>query len=272
MRPQRVRLALQVLEVVGLGDLGHARRGPPGVDLDAQLADLLLERLLAGGHLVRHAPEHTRQLAEGVVACCDGVEALGSEGRVLDSPRRLDDIANLLDVLELEIVQALLGQAAVDPCAEQDGVEWLGQVVRRPHLDAAHYAPDVLERRDHDHGNVTELLVALDLREGVVAVELRHEDVEQDDVERLGSKRLQCPDAVLGRGDTVTLSLEVAGQEHPVHRVVVDDENGCRSRAHARSCPAACSASATRAYSSSMRATSSATSTRTPTLAIASTS
>jgi hypothetical protein len=56
----------------------------------------------------------------------------------------------------------------------------------------------------------------------------------------------------------VALPLDVAGPEHPVERLVVDDEDGCPSRDQVNSCSAAQSAPSTRAYSSSIRGSSSA--------------
>lgn len=64
----------------------------------------------------------------------------------------------------------------------------------------------------------------------LVAVHFRHEDVEQDDVKWFGSKRLQRLAAVRDGGDKVALPLDVAGPEHTVERLVVDDEDGCLSR------------------------------------------
>src|SRR6266545_3734783 len=267
--PQLVRSALEVPEIVRVGDLGHLLGGPSRVDLDLELADLLLQGLLAGRYLARHAPEDSGEPAEGVIACCDGVDRLGVEGPVLDCRGRVDDVSDLLDVLTLEVVQTLLRQAAVDSCAQEHGVERLGQVVGRAELDAAHHALDVLERRDHDHRNVAQLLVALDPRQSLVAVQLRHQDVEQDDVEGLGAKRLQRPAAVLDGGDAVALPLEVVRQDHAVDLVVVDDEDRCRALAHEA---AACKESATRAYSASIRATCSAAPTRAPVCAVASSS
>jgi hypothetical protein len=67
-------------------------------------------------------------------------------------------------------------------------------------------------------------------------------------------KRLQRPAApVRNGGDKVAVPLDVAGQEHAVERLVVDDEDGCLSRDQVTSCSAARSAPATRAYSSSTR-------------------
>jgi hypothetical protein len=54
-------------------------------------------------------------------------------------------------------------------------------------------------------------------------------------------------------GDKVTLPRDVAGQEHAVERLVVDNEDGCLSRDQVNSCSAARSAPSTRAYPSSIR-------------------
>jgi hypothetical protein len=64
----------------------------------------------------------------------------------------------------------------------------------------------------------------------LVAGHFRHEDVEQNDVEWFGSKRLQRLAAVRDGGDQVALPLDVAGPKHAVERLVVDDEDGCLSR------------------------------------------
>src|SRR5215208_2549255 len=61
---QPVRLTLQILEVVGLGDLRHLTSGPGFVDLDAQLLHLLLEALLAGADFARHLLKDPRQLPQ----------------------------------------------------------------------------------------------------------------------------------------------------------------------------------------------------------------
>jgi hypothetical protein len=64
-------------------------------------------------------------------------------------------------------------------------------------------------------------------------------------------QRLAAP--VRNGGDKVAVPLDVAGQEHAVERLVVDDEDGCLSRDQVKSCSAARSAPTTRAYSSSTR-------------------
>src|SRR3954453_14891248 len=166
-----------------------------------------------------------------------------------------DALSLLLEIPALQVAQAFGGEAAVDSCAQKDRVERLGQVVGRSHLDAAHDAFDVLERRDHDYGNASEPLVVLYARECLISVQLGHEHVEQDDVERCGVKCLQRRCAVLGGSDTVALSLRLPGEHHAVDRVVVDDEERGGSLGHVMSRPAARNAPSTRTYSPSSSAT-----------------
>src|ERR1700746_3723304 len=75
--------------------------------------------------------------------------------------------------------------------------------------------------------------VALELLEDTVAVELRHQDVEQDEVEPLASQQLERFRAVLREHDGVPVMLEPAAEQQPVDPVVVGDQDraGSGSRA-----------------------------------------
>ena len=57
-------------------------------------------------------------------------------------------------VLRFTVAQPLLLQAGADAGPQQYGVEGLGKVVLRPQLDAAHDALDLVDCRDHQHGDV----------------------------------------------------------------------------------------------------------------------
>jgi hypothetical protein len=73
-------------------------------------------------------------------------------------------------------------------------------------------------------------------------------------------------------GDKVALPLDVAGPEHTVERLVVDDEDGCLSPAQVNSCSAAPERALDAPYSSSIRGSSSAVAMSVPAFAIASNS
>jgi hypothetical protein len=67
--------------------------------------------------------------------------------------------------------------------------------------------------------------IALQLLEHSDAVRLGHDDVEQHHVAWLLAQDPECLLAACRRADTVALLLEAAGQEHPVERVVIDNED-----------------------------------------------
>jgi hypothetical protein len=107
-------LALEVLEVLGLGDLGHLPGGPHLVDLDAQLPHLLLQTPLARPYFGRHPLGDACQLPQGVVPTGDAVQLSAFEASRLDGCRRRDDLAHLLQIFLLEVVEAFPGKPRID--------------------------------------------------------------------------------------------------------------------------------------------------------------
>jgi hypothetical protein len=132
---------------------------------------------------------------------------------------------HLAHPLAFDLVEALLCQCGVDPSAQEDRIEGLGEVILSAHLDAADDGIDLIDSRDHDHGHVLKHGIALQSLEHRDAVELGHDDVEQHHVEWLLAQDLERLLAACRGADTVPLLLEAVGQEHPVERVVVDDED-----------------------------------------------
>ena len=72
----------------------------------------------------------------------------------------------------------------------------------------------------------------------LIAVELGHEDVEQDDVERLVLDALPAPPSIARRRDLVAFLLQVADEQPAVDRVVVYDEQPGHGGAHLTLSPA----------------------------------
>src|SRR6266498_5777338 len=127
--------------------------------------------------------------------------------------------------LAFDVVEALLGQCGSDPSVQEDRMEGLGEVILGAHLDAADNAVDLVDRRDHDHRHVPKRGITLQSLEYRAAVELGHDDVKQDNVERILPQNVERLPAVRRRADTVALLLEAMNQEHPVERIIVDDED-----------------------------------------------
>ena len=127
--------------------------------------------------------------------------------------------------LEQLVVEALLLEAGADAGSQEDRVERLRQVVRRAQLDAADDALQLVHGRDHDHGDGPQPVVGLELLQHLVAVDLRHHDVQQNEVERARSQQLQRLATVPRGADVrVPLTAEALGQGVEVVLVVVDDE------------------------------------------------
>ena len=158
----------------------------------------------------------------------------------------------------LEHVQAPARQAGVDARPQQNGIERLREVILGARFDAADHTVVVVDRGDHDHGDVSQRGIVLHLTEHLEPVHARHDDVEQHEVDVTGAQRGQRLDSVLRGRDAMALALQAAPQDGPVQRVVVNHEDLARSVAHEdRSSRAAASPGAARAASASTRATSS---------------
>ncbi len=86
-------------------------------------------------------------------------------------------------------------------------------------------AVELIERRDHDHRQVPQLRVHLHALQHLIAIELRHHDVEEHEIDRLASEPLERRQAV-GRADRrVAEQLELLLEQVDVQRLVVDDQN-----------------------------------------------
>ncbi len=101
----------------------------------------------------------------------------------------------------LEVVEALLREPGVDPCPQQHRVERLRQVVVGADLDATYDAVDLVDGRDHDDRDVRGARRRLETLERLDAVELRHEDVEQDDVAGSCGEQVERFATVRGHAD-----------------------------------------------------------------------
>ncbi len=67
--------------------------------------------------------------------------------------------------------------------------------------------------------------IALELLQNPVAVELGHEDVEQQQVEAPASQQVERFRAVFGEDDGMPVLLEPAAEQEPVDSVVVRDQD-----------------------------------------------
>ena len=87
------------------------------------------------------------------------------------------------------------------------GSNGFGQIIDRAERDAAHHAVDLVERGYHDDGNVMQAAFGLEPLQHLVAVDIRHHDVEQHEIELLGSQQVQRGLAIIG-GSNVLIALD----------------------------------------------------------------
>ena len=126
------------------------------------------------------------------------------------------------------VAQPLTIEGGADAGAQDHLVEGLWKIVLRPELDAARNAVDLAHGRDHDHRNVPQPLVGLEPGQGLDAIQDRHHDIEQDEVEGLGREQIQRLCTIRSDGKVpVSFALEPLGQRVAIVVVVIDDENAC---------------------------------------------
>ncbi len=94
-------------------------------------------------------------------------------------------------ILLLAVAPALLVDARIDPCPQQNRIERLRQIVLGPGLDAAQGALGLRQGRDHDDRNPPQPLIGLYLHQHIEPADIRHHEIEQDEVELFIVERLQ---------------------------------------------------------------------------------
>ena len=141
---------------------------------------------------------------------------------------RRQEASLFLDRRAFEVAEPLLAHRGLDPGSEDLGRDGLGQVVGCAHLDAADDAVELIDPGDDDDRQVPQRVVGLERRQRLVAVHDRHDDVQQDDVDRLRSvvaqhrERLATVRRLDGR---VTDVGKQPDEQSPVERRVVDDQD-----------------------------------------------
>ena len=206
------------------GDLhlpGVARR----FDLASQMMHLIQQSRFARLDLPGHPVEHAGQATQLVRAPGDAAQLARLIGAGLDGRRRRDHTVHLLEVLLLLIPEPLLLEARRDTCPQEHRVERLGKKILGAALDAPDDVGHVVRGGDHDDGNVPRGRVVLDVAQRLEPVQLRHHDVQQHEVERLGGDQVQRAAPVLGVHDGISLTLEPPPQHVAILLQVVHHEN-----------------------------------------------
>ena len=138
----------------------------------------------------------------------------------------------LLQLLRLQlhrVVKFLDAQQRSHARHQRGLLERLGQIVVTAGLETIDDVARVGLGRDQDDGHETKRCVLLELLEHRDAVELRHHDVEQDEIGLELARAHQRILAVDRRDDLVALRVEPDAQHFQIGRIVVDDQDSRRS-------------------------------------------
>ena len=78
---------------------------------------------------------------------------------------------------------AFFSRVAITRARSRVGIERFEDEILGAELDAADHGLDLVERRDHDDGKIVRASVLLEMLQHLIAVHLRHHDVEQHEIE-----------------------------------------------------------------------------------------
>lgn len=115
------------------------------------------------------------------------------------------------------------GQVGADACAHHGRAHGFDDVVHATGFEALGLVAHVGQGRDEDHRDAAGLGPGLELAANVVAVELRHHDVQQDQVRGLLPCQLQRPGAVGGKLQAVVIAQDLP-QHVQVGGLIVDQQ------------------------------------------------
>ena len=130
----------------------------------------------------------------------------------------------------LLVVEPFLLQACAHPRLQQHGVEGLAEVIVGAELDAPHHAVHLVQRGDHEHGDVAPRGIALDPLEHGIAVQVRHHDVEEDEVDGRPREHVEARLPPRGGEHLVALTAEAPGQHVAVLLAVVHHQDDAAAR------------------------------------------
>jgi len=127
----------------------------------------------------------------------------------------------------LLVTQALAVEGCAETRAQESEIERFAQIIVSSILDAANHTFELVERRYHDHRNVPQFLVVLDLDQDFKAAPIRHEHVEQNDVDDLIAAKLgQGFVSTVGLDDSISFLNEAPREQVAVLRIIVHYKNG----------------------------------------------
>src|SRR6266566_4158945 len=170
--------------------------------------------------------KNQRQLPQLIGTPGHFVQASRLKGIGLDGRRCRGNQPNLLQIVDFLVAQPLSLQASSEPGTQQHGVERLGQVILGPQFNTFDDALQLVYGGNHNHRDVAQAGVGLELFEHLVAVHFGHLHVQQHQVIGFGLEFFQRLSSVFGQAGPIAEFGNVAGEHDAIHAVVVHDQEG----------------------------------------------
>ena len=126
------------------------------------------------------------------------------------------------------IVKRLLAQHRAHACEQRPVLEGLGQIVVAAGVQPLDHVPRVGFRGDKNDRDRSQRVVRLEHAHHADAVELRHHDVEQDQIRLEVSRFREALFTIRGGFHCVAVRLETHAQDLEVFRRIVDRKNARR--------------------------------------------
>jgi hypothetical protein len=111
------------------------------------------------------------------------------------------------------VEQPLFFETSADTGLEQNGIERFRQIILGSRRDASHGAVELVECGNHDHRNVAGGLLGLQAAKHLEATQIRHDQIEQYEVEIFGSGQRDSRDPALRSGHVISFAPQAARQQ-----------------------------------------------------------
>ena len=127
--------------------------------------------------------------------------------------------------LELAVKQALDPEMRIDARDHLLRLDGLRDEIHRAGFESPHFVLRVVERGQEDHRRVPGFGIVLETAARLVAVDARHDDIEQDDQRLRAARNLQRLFAIAGHEEAVARAPERLAQDVQVRGIVIDQED-----------------------------------------------
>ncbi len=91
------------------------------------------------------------------------------------------------------------------PCPQNRGINGFGNIISGPQSEPSGFILNITHCSNENNGYVFCIFICFQIFANFISVHLRHHDIEQDKVGLHFLNNSQCPDAVCGKSQLITL-------------------------------------------------------------------